>query len=33
MAIPRQYPNTTMVPMPSDDDVRRVVGDSYDPGA
>jgi hypothetical protein len=31
MAIPRQYPHTTAVPMPSDDDVRRVVGDSYDP--
>jgi alkylhydroperoxidase/carboxymuconolactone decarboxylase family protein YurZ len=31
MAIPRQYPHTTAVPTPSDDDVRRVVGDSYDP--
>jgi alkylhydroperoxidase/carboxymuconolactone decarboxylase family protein YurZ len=33
MAIPRQYPHTTVVPMPSDDDVRRVMGDGYDPGS
>jgi hypothetical protein len=31
MAIPRQYTHTTVVPIPSDYDVRGVMGDSYDP--
>jgi alkylhydroperoxidase/carboxymuconolactone decarboxylase family protein YurZ len=31
VAIPRQCAHTTAVPFSSDDDVRRVIGDSYDP--
>jgi hypothetical protein len=32
MAVPRQQAHAIAVPLPGDDDVRRVIGDSYDPG-
>lgn len=31
MAIPRQYTQSVVVPLPEDDEIRAVVGDSYDP--
>lgn len=31
MAIPRQYTQSVVVPLPNDEEIRAVVGDSYDP--
>jgi hypothetical protein len=31
MAIPREYKQSVVVPLPTDTEVRAVVGDSYDP--
>ena len=32
MAIPREYIQSVVVPLPTDTEIRAVVGDSYDPG-
>ena len=31
MAIPREYKQSVVVPLPTDTEIRAVVGDSYDP--